>query len=163
MEQRVSLASAEAVWNRLVLGLGQVTPAAVLARDSLFLRRIGLSQQKAGYVLAAAQAQLGGTLDLPGIARMDDAAAIQALTALRGVGLWTAETYLMMCEGRLDVFPGGDIALQEAIRWADRLRARPDQRAAYARAESWRPYRAVATHLLWAWYLAVRDGAAALD
>ena len=89
-------------------------------------------------------------------------AAIAALTALKGVGLWTAEAYLMMCEGRLDVFPGGDVALQEAIRWADGLDARPNEKAVYARAEIWRPHRSVAAHLLWGWYGAVRRGEVAL-
>jgi DNA-3-methyladenine glycosylase II len=64
-----------------------------------------------------------------------------------------------MSEGRLDAFPGGDIALQEAIRWVDGLEARPNTAGAYARAEAWRPYRGVAAHLLWAWYMTVKSGA----
>jgi DNA-3-methyladenine glycosylase II len=89
---------------------------------------------------------------------MDDAGAMQALLRLKGVGPWTAETYLMFCEGRLDVFPAGDIALQEAMRWADGLEARPDQAQAYARAEIWRPHRGVAAHLLWRCYGCVKRG-----
>ena len=76
--------------------------------------------------------------------RANPLSSFKQLVALKGVGLWTAEAYLMMCEGRLDVFPGGDVALQEAIRWADGAEVRPDQKGAYARAEIWRPYRAVA-------------------
>jgi hypothetical protein len=73
-------------------------------------------------------------------------AAIEALVSLKGVGLWTAEAYLLLCEGRTDVFPGGDVALQEAIKWADGADVRPDTRGAYARAEVWRPWRGVACH-----------------
>jgi DNA-3-methyladenine glycosylase II len=79
------------------------------------------------------------------------------------VGRWTAETFLMFCEGRLDVFPGGDVALQEAMRWADGLDVRPTEKAAYLRAEAWRPHRAVAAHLLWGWYGMVRRGETAVE
>jgi DNA polymerase-3 subunit alpha len=83
---------------------------------------------------------------------------LYALAAIKGVGLWTAETFLMFCEGRLDVFPGGDVALQEAMRWADGLELRPTEKAAHLRAEAWRPHRGVAAHLLWAWYGMVKRG-----
>lgn len=158
VEQQVSVASAEAVWRRLNEGMGAITPDLVLAHDAEALRGMGLSRQKAGYAHGLARAQLDGTIDLEGLSALDDAEAIAALIALKGIGLWTAEVYLMMCEGRLDVFPGGDVALQEAIRWADRADARPDQKAAYVRAEAWRPYRGVAAHLLWAWYVGVKSG-----
>ncbi len=158
VEQQVSVASAEAVWRRLNEGMGAITPDILLAHDAEVLRGMGLSRQKAGYAHGLARAQLDGTIDLEGLSALDDAEAIAALVALKGVGLWTAEVYLMMCEGRLDVFPGGDIALQEAIRWADGADTRPDQKAAYARAEVWRPYRGVAAHLLWAWYVGVKSG-----
>ena len=94
---------------------------------------------------------------------LSDEAAIAALTAIKGVGKWTAETYLMFCEGRLNVFPGGDVALQEAMRWADRAELRPNEKQAYVRAEIWRPYRGVAAHLLWGWYGGVRRGEIALE
>ena len=89
--------------------------------------------------------------------------AITALTAIKGVGKWTAETYLMFCEGRLNVFPGGDVALQEAMRWADRADQRPTEKQAYVRAEIWRPHRGVAAHLLWGWYGGVKRGEIALE
>ncbi len=92
------------------------------------------------------------------MAGLSDAEAIAALTALTGIGRWTAEVYLMFCEGRLDVFPAADIALQEAMRWVDRAETRPSEKAAYARAELWRPYRGVAAHLLCAAYRAVKAG-----
>ncbi|WP_428060577.1 DNA-3-methyladenine glycosylase family protein [Brevundimonas sp.] len=163
VEQQVSVASAASVWARLREGLGEITPQRLLAHDLDQLRGMGLSRQKATYGQGMARAQMAGEIDLEHLSNLDDAAAIAALTALKGVGLWTAEAYLLMCEGRLDVFPGGDVALQEAIRWADAAEVRPDQKAAYARAEVWRPYRAVATHLLWAWYSGVKRGEIVLE
>lgn len=163
VEQQVSVASAASVWARLREGMGGITPELLLAHDLDQLRGMGLSRQKATYGQGIARAQIAGEIDLEHLANLDDGAAIASLTALKGVGLWTAEAYLMMCEGRLDVFPGGDVALQEAIRWADGAEVRPDQKGAYARAEIWRPYRAVATHLLWAWYTGVKRGEIALD
>ena len=163
VEQQVSVASAASVWARLREGLGEITPQRLLAHDLDQLRGMGLSRQKATYGQGMARAQMAGEIDLEHLSNLDDAAAIAALTALKGVGLWTAEAYLLMCEGRLDVFPGGDVALQEAIRWADGAEDRPDQKAAYARAEVWRPYRAVATHLLWAWYSGVKRGEIVLE
>jgi len=163
VEQQVAVASAASVWARLREGMGDITPELLLAHDLEQLRGMGLSRQKATYGQGIARAQIAGEIDLEHLANLDDEAAIASLTALKGVGLWTAEAYLMMCEGRLDVFPGGDVALQEAIRWADGAEVRPDQKGAYARAEIWRPYRAVATHLLWAWYTGVKRGEIALD
>jgi len=158
VEQQVSVASAASVWARLQAGLGQITPANLLAHDLDSLRGMGLSRQKATYGQGMARAQREGTIDLDHLSTLDDAPAIAALVALKGVGLWTAEAYLLLCEGRTDVFPGGDVALQEAIRWADGAEVRPDTRGAYARAERWRPHRGVATHLLWAWYTGVKKG-----
>ena len=85
------------------------------------------------------------------------------LTAIKGVGRWTAETWLMFCDGRSDLFPGGDVALQEAMRWVDRAEVRPNEKQAYARAEIWRPHRGIAAQLLWGWYGGVRRGEIALE
>lgn len=158
VDQQVSTIAAEAMWARLSEGLGGVTPQSVLGASPEQLRALWMSAPKARYLLALADAVLAGGLDFDQLGELDDGAAITLLVAQKGVGPWTAEAYLMFCEGRLDVFPGGDIALQEAIRWLDRLQARPGQREAYARAEHWRPYRAVAAHLLWSCYGLVRSG-----
>lgn len=158
VEQQVSVASAASVWARLEAGLGGITPENLLAHDHDSLRGMGLSRQKATYGQGMARAQMEGTIDLDHLSTLDDAQAIEALVSLKGVGLWTAEAYLLLCEGRTDVFPGGDVALQEAIKWADGTETRPDTRGAYERAEIWRPYRGVACHLLWAWYTGVKTG-----
>lgn len=164
VEQQVSVAAAASIWARTVEGLGgEVTAQAVLAHDVETLRTFGLSGQKARYGREIALAQVEGRIDLEHMQTLSDEAAIAALTAIKGVGKWTAETYLMFCEGRLDVFPGGDVALQEAMRWADRADLRPREKQAYARAEIWRPWRGVAAHLLWGWYGGVRRGEIVLE
>lgn len=164
VEQQVSVAAAAAIWARVVDGLnGAVTPQAVLARDVETLRSFGLSGQKATCGREIALAQAEGRIDFDHLERLDDAQAVAALTAIRGVGRWTAETFLMFCEGRLDAFPGGDVALQEAMRWADRAEVRPNEKQAYARAELWRPHRGVAAHLLWGWYGGVKRGEISLE
>ena len=162
--QQVSLASAAAIWARVTEGLdGAVTADAVLARDIEILRGFGLSRPKATYAHEIARAQAEGRIDLENMDALDDAAATAALVAIKGVGRWTAETYLMFCEGRIDVFPGGDVALQEAMRWADGAAVRPTEKQAYGRAERWAPYRGVAAHLLWGWYGGVKRGEIAME
>ena len=164
VEQQVSVAAAASIWRRVVEGLdGDVTPQSVLARDLETLRGFGLSGQKARYGHEIALAHVDGRIDFHHLERLSDEEAIGRLTAIKGVGRWTAETFLMFCEGRTDVFPAGDIALQEAIRWADGADLRPREREVYARAEIWRPHRSVAAHLLWGWYGAVRRGEVALE
>lgn len=163
VEQQVSTASAAAIWRRVEAGMGEMTPQALLAHEVETLRGWGLSGQKAKYGREIALAQVEGRIDLDRMQGLDDAEAVAALTAIKGVGRWTAETYLMFCEGRTDVFPGGDVALQEALRWADGTPARPTEKQAYARAEAWRPHRGVAAHLLWGWYGGVKRGEIVLE
>jgi len=164
VEQQVSVAAAAAIWKRVVEGLdGDITPNAVLARDPEQLRAFGLSGQKARYGHEIARAHIDGRIDFDHLEGLSDSEAIARLVAIKGIGKWTAETFLMFCEGRVDVFPGGDVALQEAMRWADRAAVRPTEKRAYARAEIWRPHRSVAAHLLWGWYGAVKRGEVALE
>jgi DNA-3-methyladenine glycosylase II len=163
VEQQVSTAAAAAIWRKFSAGLGEVTPAKVAAADEATLRGLGLSLQKARYALAMAEAALAGQPDFSALSGLTDSEAVAELVRLKGVGLWTAELYLLFCEGRLDVFPAGDLALQEALRVADRAAARLGEKALYARAEAWRPYRGVAAHLLWSYYAALKRGEVALE
>ena len=164
VDQQVSIAAAAAIWRRVVEGLdGEITPRAVLARDVETLRTFGLSGQKARYGHEIARAHVDGLINFDHLERLSDEEAVAKLTAIKGVGKWTAETFLMFCEGRRDVFPGGDIALQEAMRWADGATLRPTEKQAYARSEVWRPHRSVAAHLLWGWYGAVKRGEVVLE
>lgn len=164
VDQQVSLASAAAIWARVEAGLGgEVTPGRMLATDIETLRTFGLSIQKATYGHEIARAHVEGRIDFDHLERLSDEEAVARLTAIKGVGKWTAETFLMFCEGRRDVFPAGDIALQEAMRWADGAALRPREKEAYVRAEAWRPHRSIAAHLLWGWYGAVKRGEVALE
>lgn len=147
LEQQVSVASANALWQRLETALGQVGVDQVLASDVGKLRLLGLSGQKAGYIRAIAEAEAAGTIDFLALPKLDTESASAKLIAIKGIGRWTAEAYLMGCEGRVAIFPAGDIALQEAIRILDRLLVRPTEKALYTRAEGWRPYRGIAAHL----------------
>ena len=160
VEQQVSVAAAAAIWARLEAGLGAggVTPSSVLRGGPDVLRACGLSRGKAAYALAMAEAETRGPSRLAGLAELQDDAAAAVLMGLKGVGPWTAQTYLMFCEGRLDAFPAGDVALQQGLAMALGEASRPDATALMARAEAWRPYRGVAAHLLWAYYGAVRRG-----
>jgi DNA-3-methyladenine glycosylase II len=158
IEQQVSTASAEAIWRRFKAGVGRVTSKNVIKFDTETLRGFGLSRQKAQYVQAIAVAESSGAIDLKHLREFTDDEAIERLTALKGVGRWTAEVYLMFCEGRTDLFPAGDLALQEGFRWASRAVERPTPKELYARAERWRPHRGVAALLLWSYYRCVRAG-----
>lgn len=155
VEQQVSVASARAIWARLEAGLGgEVSVRAVLARDEAALRSFGLSSQKARYVRAIAQ-DAGVFEELAGL---DDEAAVERLTRIKGVGRWTAELYLLFAEGRADFLPAGDIALREAVRRLDGAQERMGEAALYGRAEAWRPHRGVAALMLWAYYAVSRKG-----
>lgn len=156
--QQVSTAAADAIWARMEAGLDGVSVASVLSRAEDGLNGLGLSRPKARYALAIAEAAATGAIDFDHLAALDDAAAVAALTGLTGVGRWTAEVYLTFCEGRLDFFPAGDVALQEGLRLADQAEARLTEKALSARAEPWRPHRGVAAHLLWAYYGGVKRG-----
>ncbi len=151
-EQQLSTASAAAIWRRLEAGLGQVTPGAVLAHEAAALKGFGLSAPKARYALAIAQAHAEGSIDFDALIGLGDEAAIAKLVAIKGVGRWTAELYLLFCEGRLDLFPAGDLALQEGLRLAEGGERRLTEKALYGRAEAWRPYRGVAAHMIWGYY-----------
>ncbi len=164
VEQQVSVASAAAIWGRTVKGLeGEIASERVLALELEHLRGFGLSGQKVRYVREIALAEVEGRIDFEALGLLSDAEAVAVLTAIPGVGRWTAETFLMFCEGRTDVFPGADIALQEAIRWADGTGERPREKAASVRAEIWSPHRSVAAHLLWGWYGGVKRGEIRLE
>jgi len=149
--QQLSVASADAVWRRLAAeGAHEPERCAVLGPDGL--RACGLSRPKAAYALALAEADL----DYAALATMPEEEAIAVLTAVKGIGVWTAEIYLMFSVGRADVFAPGDLALQEAARILFALVERPKEKAFRAMAEDWSPWRAVAARLLWAYYREVK-------
>lgn len=152
LAQQVSRASADAIWARLSAAVAPFTPEGVLALDETSLRRLGLSQQKARYVRALAAAIAEGALDLKRLARAPDEEAVAMLTAVPGVGRWTAEIYLLAALQRPDVWPAADLALMIAVERLKRLPARPTLKQMIELGEAWRPWRAVAARLLWHYY-----------
>jgi DNA-3-methyladenine glycosylase II len=125
------------------------------------LARIGLSKPKIKTMKAIGSAIANGAIDLDAITGMAADEAHAALTALHGIGPWTADIYLLFCLGHADAWPAGDLALQEAVRIAFRLQRRPNAKDMVKLAEKWRPWRGVAAHLLWNYYRLVkrREGA----
>lgn len=160
VSQQVSTASAAAIFGRLQAALPGLDAAGLLAAPEAALRAAGLSAGKVLTLRAVAEAVADGRLPLEGLADLPADEAAARLTALRGIGPWTAQLYLLSCLGHADAWPPGDIALEEAARLALGLPARPDRVALARIAERWRPHRAVAARLLWGYYRArkARDG-----
>lgn len=152
VSQQVSVASAQAIWGR-VEAAGLVTPAAVAAAPDEALRGCGLSRPKLRYAKSLA----GAGIDYDRLRTLTDAEVIAALTAVPGIGRWTAEIYAMFSLGRADVFAANDLALQEAARLLFGLEARPGERVLRAMAEDWSPWRAVAARALWAYYRVTKE------
>lgn len=153
--QQVSIASARAIMARLE-GAGVLDRVALARSDEDALRACGLSRQKIRYALALAQSDL----DFDALRRMPSPQVVATLTALPGIGPWTAEIYAMFALGRADVFAPGDLALQEAARRLLDLPARPGERALRELSEAWSPWRSVAARALWSYYRIVtsREG-----
>ncbi|MBY8978102.1 DNA-3-methyladenine glycosylase 2 family protein [Rhodobacteraceae bacterium NNCM2] len=150
--QQLSVAAAESVWRRLCVAQAD-DPAALLAMEDEALRACGLSRPKIKYARALAEARL----DYDALATMPEEDAIACLTAVKGIGSWTAEIYLMFSVGRADVFAPGDLALQEASKVLFDLPERPTEKPMRRMAEDWSPWRGVAARLLWAYYRVVKN------
>ena len=156
LEQQVSLASAAAAFARVAQRAGAIRPDALLATTTEELRLDGVSRQKDRYLRALSAAVLDGTLELDHLHTVDDAEVERLLTALPGIGPWTAQAYLLACLDRPDVWPGGGRALQGAVAASRRLAAGPSPAELEVIGERWRPYRSTAARLLWHGYLARR-------
>jgi DNA-3-methyladenine glycosylase II len=156
LEQQVSLASAQAAFDRLRAVADPLTPGAFLGLDDAALLAIGFSRQKARYGRALAAALADGSLDLDALPALDDHEVDAALTALPGIGPWTATIYRLMVLLRPDAWPVHDIALAQAIAEVRGLDRRPSADEMHHLAEGWRPWRAVAARILWHHYLSVR-------
>ena len=152
VSQQVSVAAADAIWGRLE-AQGLTRPRAITHASDEALRGCGLSRQKARYARALAAARL----PYPALRTATTDEVIATLTALPGIGRWTAEIYAMFSLGRADVFAPGDLALQEAARLLFELPDRPREAALRRMAEEWSPWRGVAARLLWAYYRIARE------
>ena len=160
VSQQISKASADAIFGRLKAAVEPFTPRQLLRAGEDALISAGLSRPKQRTFFAVAEA-CGNGLDLEALCGLPAHDAVARMTVLPGIGPWTAEVYLLFCAGHPDIFPAGDIALQNAVRHAFSLDARPTPKPLTAIAERWSPHRSVAARLFWAYYANMkgRDGA----
>src|SRR5471032_1073510 len=154
--QQLSVASAAAIRNRLFKAFDPFHHDTVRQARVDKLKRLGLSAAKIKSIKEIGKAVAKQHIDLTAVGNMPADDAHAALTALHGIGPWTADIYLLFCLGHADAFPSGDLAVQESARIAFNLRKRPDAKELTKLAEAWRPWRGVAAHLLWAYYHAVK-------
>ncbi|MFZ4808857.1 MAG: DNA-3-methyladenine glycosylase family protein [Hyphomicrobiaceae bacterium] len=153
--QQLSIASAAAIWGRLAAAYPGLPAAAITGADDADLRALGLSRPKIRTLRAAAEAVSAG-LDLQDLGSAGEVEIHDRLTAINGIGPWTADIFIMFCLGRADGFAAGDLALQIAAQHAYDLSERPSPAELLALADRWRPWRGVAARLLWAYYPTIR-------
>ena len=147
--QQVSVAAAASVWNKLEALLGEgCAPDKLVAQDFDALRACGLSRQKQGYARSLGELVMTGALPLDALPA-DDEEAITYLTQVKGIGRWSAEIYLLFAEGRTDIWPAGDLAVQEGVGRLLKLDARPSEKEIRVIAEKWRPHRGAAAIFTW--------------
>ena len=154
--QHVSTASALAIHSRFIEEINPVTPSSYLGAQEDTLIRIGLTRAKQTTITNVATSILNGMLDLNAINSLPEKEAIAQLTALKGIGPWTAEVYLLFCAGHPDIFAAGDLALREAVRHAYDMNERPTENELREIAAKWSPYRGVATRLFWSYYATIK-------
>jgi DNA-3-methyladenine glycosylase II len=156
LEQQVSLASAAALYTRLNKSVVPFRPAQMLLLGEPHLKSMGLTRQKTVYCLHLSQSLTERHLNLNQLSRLSDEDAKSKLVAVKGIGSWSADIYLLMALGRQDVWPASDLALAIAVKQLRQLKSRPGPNELTEIAEPWRPYRAVAARMLWQYYLAQR-------
>lgn len=150
--QQVSIHAAASVWRKLEAELGEgCAPTALSSASEEALRACGLSRQKQGYARSLAEMVLSGALDLNALPA-DDEEAIAQLIQIKGIGRWSAEIYLLFAEGRPDIWPAGDLAVQIEVGRILGLPERPSEKATRQLAEAWRPHRGAAAIMAWHHY-----------
>jgi DNA-3-methyladenine glycosylase II len=147
--QQLSTAAGDTIFGRLKEKVVPFDPPTMLATPAEVLRACGLSAPKQKHMKTIASAILDGTLDLKRVRSMPDDVAREHLTAIKGIGPWTADIYLMSSLGRADVWPVGDVALQAAIARALKLKKRPNEKGMEKLSQIWRPWRTIAARLFW--------------
>jgi len=162
VSQQVSKASATAIFGRLREQVAPLTPERFMAAGEDVWIAAGLSRPKQRTLSAISAAVLEDGLDLSGLCEVPPDEALEQLVAIKGIGPWTAEVYLMFCAGHRDIFPAGDLALQEAIRLGFAMDERPNEKTAREIAGRWAPWRSVAARVLWDYYGTVKRDAAPL-
>jgi DNA-3-methyladenine glycosylase II len=150
--QQVSFQAAASVWTKLEAARGDMTdPLAILDASFDDLRACGLSRQKQGYARSLAELVRSGAIDLHGLPD-DDEEAIALLTQVKGIGRWSAEIYLLFAEGRPDIWPAGDLAVQIDVGLIMGLPERPNEKEVREIGEAWRPHRGAAAVFAWHHY-----------
>ena len=150
--QQVSVAAARSMWSKVEAAYGSPPDLhLLLAATDEELRTAGISRQKAGYIRSLAELIISGELDLDNLPA-DDEEAIALLTRIKGIGRWSAEIYLLFAEGRPDIWPAGDLAVQAGIGKILGLEERPSEKATRALADDWRPHRGAIAILTWHCY-----------
>jgi DNA-3-methyladenine glycosylase II len=152
LAQQLSTASANAIRGRLAALASPLAPERFLELDDDCLRAIGFSRQKIIYGRGLAEAIATGALDLARIRRMDDEAAIETITTLKGLGRWSAEIYLLFALKRPDIWPVDDLAVVVAVQRLKGLKERPGRKEMLEIGEPWRPWRSYAARLMWHYY-----------
>ena len=160
LAQQVSVESAQAAFSKLENAVGSVNPGEFLSLDDETLRAIGFSRQKASYVRGIAHEIMAGEIDLCTLESMDNDDARKRLMEVRGIGVWTADTYLLFALRRADAWPSGDLALAKAIQDLKGWTTLPDPEVVDGMADHWKPWRAVAARILWHHYLCERGRSA---
>jgi len=150
--QQISNQAAAAIWGRCRALPGCLSPETFLAIEEADLRGAGLSRPKIGHARAVAEAFASGVLATDALAAMPDDEAVRTISSVRGLGVWSAEIYLLFALQRSDVFPAGDLALQAAAAHIKGLESRPSAKALRELAIPWQPHRALAARLLWHWW-----------
>ena len=153
LEQQVSLGSAKSMLLRLEREIQPFTPDRFLELGELHLRGLGVTRQKSAYLLHLSQSVVSGELSLKALSRMSDDQVLVQLTGIKGIGLWSANIYLLMAMRRADIWPASDLALAVAIQELKGFAKRPTPEELERIAEQWRPHRAVAARMLWQYYL----------
>jgi len=154
--QQITTKAATTIWDRVEAFLGEVTPERVLSCDQEELRACGLSRPKLAHLNSIAEAVVTGALNLERVATADLDSARAEMLAVKGIGPWTADLFLLYAARNMDAFPHGDVGLMEAHRRLGAYDTRMTNKEFSAHAEGWRPYRGVAAHLLWGWLNAER-------
>jgi DNA-3-methyladenine glycosylase II len=151
-DQLISRQAGVAIWRRIEAKLAPFEPLAISRKREASLMRLGLSAAKARSFKAVASAVADGRLDFTVLSKASDAKVLTTLTAITGIGPWTADIFLLTAMGRADAWPAGDLALQVAAQHLFGLRARPNAKELTQMAQAWRPWRSVAARLLWSHY-----------
>ena len=155
VSQQISLTAAESIWRNFNAKISNITPNSIINLGEQGLREIGFTRSKSNATLNLCQQMQDKTFDINAISSMDDHNAKNYIMRLRGFGEWSASIFLIFCLGRGDIWPSGDVALQEATRSLKKLSFRPTPKQMDKISLAWQPWRSTAAHLLWHYYAEV--------